>query len=282
MANLFGGTDLFGNQRTTAAPEEFNPQWQDVSTGVVDVGGNVVGQVPLDRYHYATQDTANNVANILGGKVNQTSSVGPGANTTPQYGINFGDPNHSLNAGLAAKTLEYATKGRLNADTGQYEKEPMEAVLARLAADARPPSYWQQQGQANPYIPNQAATMAIPQAYQAPGQSRPAAPSGMGTLQSGNTSRPTQQQSGQSGQPGQGLTRQQIIAYARSMAARGQQPQQQSQQPQQQQQQQQQQPQQTAQSYGYRTPTYAPRTTGSVAGGRSPFAYFNNRQQTGA
>lgn len=222
MANLFGSTDLFGRQRDLNM-DSFNPQYQNVSTGVTDVGGNVVGQTQLDPYHYASRQTADQVAQILGGTVDQTSSVGPGANPTPQYGINFGDPNHSLNAGLAAKTLEYATKGRLNADTGQYEKEPMEAVMARLAADARPPLYWQQQGQTNPYIPNPAGTMAIPQAYQ-PAAARPAAPSSgmpsMGTPQSGNTGAGGQQQQ-QQRNPMQGLSRQQILAYARSMAARG-------------------------------------------------------------
>ena len=187
MANLFGGTDLFGRQRDLNM-DSFNPQYQNVSTGVTDVGGKVVGQTQLDPYHYASRPTADQVAQILGGTVDQTSSVGPGANPTPQYGINFGDPNHSLNAGLAAKTLEYATKGRLNADTGQYEKEPMEAVMARLAADARPPLYWQQQGQANPYIPNPAGTMAIPGVYSGGG--------------SGGTMRPTNGGSGAAGGSG--------------------------------------------------------------------------------
>ena len=51
MANLFGGQDLFGN--IPKIPANFNPTYQDVQTGITDVGGNVVGQVPLDRYHYA-------------------------------------------------------------------------------------------------------------------------------------------------------------------------------------------------------------------------------------
>ena len=253
MANLFGGTDLFGNNRTVNM-DSFNPEYQNVSTGVVDVGGNVVGQVPLDPYHYASQNTANQVAQILGGTVNQTSAVGPGANTTPQYGINFGDPNHSLNAGLAAKTLEYATKGRLNADTGQYEKEPMEAVMARLAADARPPLYWQQQGQANPYIPNPAGTMAIPQAYQN-GASR--MPSPNSSLSSG-VQRPAQTQQPQSSMQagmrsgGQAPTRQQLLNYGRSMLARG-------------------------QSGANTNPG-----TGNVSGGQSPYQYMmaNRQRQT--
>ena len=187
MANLFGGQDLFGNKANIPAnsnptwqdawqnlfgnrpqqiPANFNPKWQDVWTGVVDVGGNVVGQVPLDRYHYADKATADQLAQILpGATVTSSQSVGPGANPTPQYALNFGDPNHNLNAGLVAKTLEYATKGRYNADTGQYEKENPDAVMARIMADARPPLYWQQQGQANPFIPNPAGTMAIPGAY---------------------------------------------------------------------------------------------------------------------
>lgn len=164
MANLFGGQDLFGNKANI--PANFNPTYQDVQTGVTDVGGNVVGQVPLDRYHYADKATADQLAQILpGATVTSSQSVGPGANPTPQYALNFGDPNHNLNAGLVAKTLEYATKGRYNADTGQYEKENPDAVMARIMADARPPLYWQGQGQANPFIPNPAGTMAIPGAY---------------------------------------------------------------------------------------------------------------------
>lgn len=184
MANLFGGQDLFGNKANI--PSNFNPQYQDVNTGVVDVDGNVVGQVPLDRYHYADKTTADQLAQIFpGSTVTSSQSVGPGANTTPQYALNFGDPNHNLNAGLVAKTLEYATKGRYNADTGQYEKENPDAVMARIMADARPPLYWQQQGQANPFIPNPAGTMAIPGAY---GGSGGGSGFGSGQPNSGNTS----------------------------------------------------------------------------------------------
>ena len=186
MANLFGGQDLFGNKANIPAnsnptyqdawqnlfgnrpqqiPANFNPKWQDVWSGVVDVGGNVVGQVPLDKYHYADKATADQLAKIFGATVTSSQSVGPGANPTPQYALSFGDPDNALNAGLVAKTLEYATKGRYNADTGQYEKENLDAVMARIMADARPPLYWQQQGQANPFIPNPAGTMAIPWAY---------------------------------------------------------------------------------------------------------------------
>ena len=119
---IFGGQDLFGNKANI--PANFNPTYQDVQTGITDVGGNVVGQVPLDRYHYADKATADQLAQILpGATVTSSQSVGPGANPTPQYALNFGDPNHNLNAGLVAKTLEYATKGRYNVDTGQYEKE---------------------------------------------------------------------------------------------------------------------------------------------------------------
>ena len=92
--------NLFGN-RPQQIPANFNPKWQDVWTGVVDVGGNVVGQVPLDRYHYADKATADQLAKIFGATVTSSQSVGPGANPTPQYELNFGDPNHNLNAGLS-------------------------------------------------------------------------------------------------------------------------------------------------------------------------------------
>lgn len=184
MPNLFNRSDLFGNSANI--PDNFNPQYQDVSTGIVDVGGNVVGQVPLDRYQYADKATADQLARILpGATVTSSQSVGPGANTTPQYALNFGDPNHNLNAGLVAKTLEYATKGRYNSDTGKYEKENPEAVMARIMADARPPSYWQQQGQPNPFIPNQSGTMAIPSAYRGTGTGGSGSGSGIGGNSSG-------------------------------------------------------------------------------------------------
>lgn len=135
MANLFGGADLFGNR----IPQDFNPEWQDPTSGVVDVTGKVVGNTQLNPYDYATQGTANQVGGILGLPVQAVTATGPGASANQQYELQTTTPGHALGAGRAAQQMQYATKGRYNMDTGQYDKEDPATVMARLKADIAPP-----------------------------------------------------------------------------------------------------------------------------------------------
>lgn len=135
MANLFGGPDLFGNR----IPQDFNPEWQTPESGVVDVSGNVVGSTKLNPYDYASQSTANQMSGILGLPVQTSMASGPGASANPQYELATQTPGHALNAGRAAQQMQYATKGRYNMDTGQYDKEDPNVVMARLKADIAPP-----------------------------------------------------------------------------------------------------------------------------------------------
>lgn len=135
MANLFGGPDLFGNR----IPQDFKPEWQDPSSGVVDVGGNVVGSTRLSPYDYSSQQTTNQMSSVLGLPVQTAMASGPGASANPQYELATQTPGHALNAGRAAQQMQYATKGRYNMDTGGYDKEDPATVMARLKADIAPP-----------------------------------------------------------------------------------------------------------------------------------------------
>lgn len=137
MANLFGGADLFGNKRQQF--EQFQPTYQDPTSGVVDVSGNVVGSTNLNKYDYASPESAEQLSQLFGMPLQTSMASGPGASANPQYELATGTPGHALNAGRVGQQLSYATQGRYNADTGQYDKEPMEVVMARLAADAAPP-----------------------------------------------------------------------------------------------------------------------------------------------
>jgi len=137
MANLFGGTDLFGNKRQQF--EEFTPTYQDPTSGVVDVSGNVVGSTNLNKYDYASPESAQQLSQLFGMPLQTSMASGPGASANPQYELATGTPGHALNAGRVGQQLSYATQGRYNADTGQYDKEPMEVVMARIAADVAPP-----------------------------------------------------------------------------------------------------------------------------------------------
>lgn len=134
MANLFNAADLFGNVR----PQDFNaPEWsQNVTSN--DYGG---GTSQLNSAQFATPQSAQATAQFLGGTVTQPSYYGTSP-SVPELGISFsGTPTingaqpHSLNAGLVNQTLDYARKGRYNADTGQYDKEDWNTVLNRLRAD---------------------------------------------------------------------------------------------------------------------------------------------------
>lgn len=135
MANLFGGADLFGNR----IPQDFNPEWQDPTSGVVDVGGNVTGNVNLNPYDYASKGTADQMGGVLGLPGQTSMASGPGASTNVQYELATGTPGHALNAGRVAQQMQYATKGRYNQDTGGYDKEDPAAIMARLKADIAPP-----------------------------------------------------------------------------------------------------------------------------------------------
>lgn len=156
MANLFGGPDLFGNR----IPQDFNPEWQDPTSGVVDESGKVVGSTQLNPYDYASQGTANQMSSVLGLPVQTSMASGPGASANPQYELATQTPGHALNAGRAAQQMQYATKGRYNMDTGQYDKEDPNVVMARLKADIAPPLLDSQR------LPT--STISPPSSYQYP------------------------------------------------------------------------------------------------------------------
>ena len=158
MAGLFGGRDLFGNTVNRGENDQFSydfaPTYENPQSGTVDQSGAFSGNVPLNPYLYATQDTANRTANTLGGTVGQTQvGGGPVGVNVPERNINFAGAHDPLNAGLDARQLGFATKGRYNADTGQYDKEPEAVVRARLLADLNHPSFSPPPGQpASPFI----------------------------------------------------------------------------------------------------------------------------------
>jgi len=132
--SLFNRADLFGNI------SGLKPSYYDPQSGVVDETGKVVGQTQLNPLQYAGDDYAQQIAGTLGGKVARTYATGPGAVGVPQNQIDVGNPNNLLNAGLVGQQLQYATRGRYNADTGKYDVEPIESVMARIASDINQPT----------------------------------------------------------------------------------------------------------------------------------------------
>lgn len=128
-----------GATPATSSPAPFLPGYMENPVSPMltyDSSGNPVhSNVTMNSRLYATQDSANQLAQMLGATVGQTVGTGPGGDAPPMYNLNFAGAPDPLNAGLVGQQIGYATQGRLNADTGQYEPDALKDVIARLNAE---------------------------------------------------------------------------------------------------------------------------------------------------
>jgi hypothetical protein len=95
--------------------ESFKPTYRDATSAVVDVSGKVVGEAALNRHHFASTETAEALAAMLGAKVTGGDAVAVGR-TTPELQLEFDGSTERLNAGLVARAFELAKERGESAD----------------------------------------------------------------------------------------------------------------------------------------------------------------------